>query len=462
MTTIRNNAVTASGNPPPILTGSTTPADASPFSALLQQHAQAVPEPVAPPTVQPERSADALAANRMADRPAAKVADKAPAASADKTPDKVADQADAPAGDKVADKASGKEAGKSADKSADKGADKADRKDASPHTAAATDKTGDKTSAAHDGDPAGQAATDPLAAWLAALHGGAAGASPATASDSGKGVAAHAQAGEALSAVAGEPGLPAELGGTKLVAQAGDASGFAAALAAHGRGAEAGANALGLAAVRMLGAGADASALQGLATDAGAGIGNHLAADAAAQAAALGALGGTGAAASAAAHGLDAPTVAAPVGSAGFANELADQVQVLVSKAALDAAAGSVHEARLNLNPAEMGPIAIRIALDGKHAQVDFAAASGATRQALQDSMPALASALHGAGLTLSGGGVSQQFAHAQQQSRQPGEARATGVRGEALADGDASVQDITSTVASWVRQPEGRLDLYV
>ncbi len=80
-----------------------------------------------------------------------------------------------------------------------------------------------------------------------------------------------------------------------------------------------------------------------------------------------------------------------------------EAIGVQVSMLAQD----GVQEARLHLNPAEMGPISIRIALDGNQAQVDFAVDSATTRAVLESGLPELASALREAGLTLTGGGVS-------------------------------------------------------
>ena len=70
-----------------------------------------------------------------------------------------------------------------------------------------------------------------------------------------------------------------------------------------------------------------------------------------------------------------------------------------------------VEQARLNLHPAEMGPITVRIMLDGAAARVEFLADVAATRAALEAALPALASALQEAGLSLSGGGVFQPSA---------------------------------------------------
>ena len=91
----------------------------------------------------------------------------------------------------------------------------------------------------------------------------------------------------------------------------------------------------------------------------------------------------------------------AEVGSREFAPALGSQLSVLVRN--------GIEHAQLKLNPAEMGPIEVRIRIDGSQAQVDFSAAQAHTRQALQEAVPALASALRDSGLTLTGGGVFEQ-----------------------------------------------------
>lgn len=90
--------------------------------------------------------------------------------------------------------------------------------------------------------------------------------------------------------------------------------------------------------------------------------------------------------------------VAAPVDSSGFAPALATQVRWFVQS--------GVQEARMTLNPAEMGPLAVSIRLDGTQARIDFTADVAATRGAIESSLPALAAALADSGLTLAGGGV--------------------------------------------------------
>ncbi len=87
-----------------------------------------------------------------------------------------------------------------------------------------------------------------------------------------------------------------------------------------------------------------------------------------------------------------------PPQSPAFAAALGQQVSLWIRR--------GVQQAVLQLNPAELGPVAIHIALDGARAHVDFTAPHAATRAALEGSLPALASALRDSGLTLAGGGV--------------------------------------------------------
>jgi flagellar hook-length control protein FliK len=91
-----------------------------------------------------------------------------------------------------------------------------------------------------------------------------------------------------------------------------------------------------------------------------------------------------------------------------------------------------VQTARLQLNPAEMGPITVQISLDGSAARVDFQADLAGTRSVIEASLPALAGALQDAGMTLAGGGVSQQSSGQRQAPEpQPGStARRTGEGG--------------------------------
>jgi flagellar hook-length control protein FliK len=148
----------------------------------------------------------------------------------------------------------------------------------------------------------------------------------------------------------------------------------------------------------------------------------------------------------AAAAAINLPT---PVSSPEFKAALGMQVSVL--------ARDGIQHAQLHLNPAEMGPISVQIALDGNQAQVDFGADSAHTRHLIEAGLPELASALRDAGLTLSGGGVSQ---HARGQSQDDGAAsgRDGGTpRGADSADGAGAAAPRRVNL----RLPQGAVDLY-
>ena len=79
----------------------------------------------------------------------------------------------------------------------------------------------------------------------------------------------------------------------------------------------------------------------------------------------------------------------------GFGAALGTQVSLWVRD--------GVQEARLQLHPAELGPVTVQIALEGQAAHVDFTAAVAATRESIEQSLPALAAALRESGFTLDG-----------------------------------------------------------
>jgi flagellar hook-length control protein FliK len=140
--------------------------------------------------------------------------------------------------------------------------------------------------------------------------------------------------------------------------------------------------------------------------------------------------------------------VPVPMDSAEFAEAFGVQVSVL--------ARDGVQQAELHLNPAEMGPVSVQIAMDGERAHIDFGAQAAATRAAIEASLPELAAALRDAGLTLAGGGVSQQTAGRGDDSRQGGSER----RGSA-PDRGAPV-DAASARPQWRgRVSAGGVDLY-
>jgi flagellar hook-length control protein FliK len=85
-----------------------------------------------------------------------------------------------------------------------------------------------------------------------------------------------------------------------------------------------------------------------------------------------------------------------PVDAPGFGEAVMHKVVHLARDGA--------QEIKLHLNPIEMGPIQIRIAIESGQARIEFGAAAEATRQALENAMPALAESLQADGLNLAAG----------------------------------------------------------
>lgn len=124
-------------------------------------------------------------------------------------------------------------------------------------------------------------------------------------------------------------------------------------------------------------------------------------------------------------------SLATPVDSPDFQQALADRVGMWIS----GPAASGPMTAELRLNPTEMGPVQIRIVLDGNNAQVDFAAAHADTREAIEASLQTLSTQLEEAGLSLSGGGVSDQNAGQSWRGDHPSD-RADGWNGNGRSQG--------------------------
>ena len=156
----------------------------------------------------------------------------------------------------------------------------------------------------------------------------------------------------------------------------------------------------------------------------------------------------------------ESATLATPFGHADFSQALADKVSLWVNTARTD----GPMTAELHLNPADMGPIQVKIALEGQSAQVDFAAAAAETRKAIEASLSALSSALSDVGLNLTGGGVTAQTA---QQSFGQQSAPSEGARGVSTASSAASAAEDEGDAAfmQGVSAPRagrpGGLDLY-
>lgn len=112
-----------------------------------------------------------------------------------------------------------------------------------------------------------------------------------------------------------------------------------------------------------------------------------------------------------------------PPGHPAFAAELGAQVAVWVRD--------GLHQAQLNLNPADLGPVQVRIQMDGQQAQLQFVADNALTREALQLSVGELTQALKQEGLSLGRSDVQSGQSQARDASGQ-----STGGQTQAESDG--------------------------
>jgi flagellar hook-length control protein FliK len=107
----------------------------------------------------------------------------------------------------------------------------------------------------------------------------------------------------------------------------------------------------------------------------------------------------------------------------------------------------------LRLNPAELGPVHVRVELRADQASIQIVAASPETRSALEQSLPQLRDLLAGQGITL---GQATVHDGAAQREARPDMWAST--RLPAHDDGSAAASD---TVELVVRQPNRLVDVF-
>jgi flagellar hook-length control protein FliK len=93
--------------------------------------------------------------------------------------------------------------------------------------------------------------------------------------------------------------------------------------------------------------------------------------------------------------------VHADVDSADFPQGVADQVSLAVDN--------GWSSAKLSVNPPQLGPIELQIAVQGAHAQVAMSTHSAVTREALESSVPKLRDMLNSQGFTQVSVDISQR-----------------------------------------------------
>jgi flagellar hook-length control protein FliK len=143
-----------------------------------------------------------------------------------------------------------------------------------------------------------------------------------------------------------------------------------------------------------------------------------------------------------------APTfkVAAPVETSEFSQGVSDRVSFMVD--------GNISSAKLQVNPPALGPIEVRIALQGAHAQVTFTSHSALTRDALESSAPKLREMLGGQGFAQ----VSVDVSQGSFQDRSAQSSPYQGAAASARETGIDAAQPATRTAA---RVATGVLDAY-
>ena len=140
------------------------------------------------------------------------------------------------------------------------------------------------------------------------------------------------------------------------------------------------------------------------------------------------------------------PTVRvhADVDSSDFPQGVADQVSLAVDN--------GWSSAKLSVNPPQLGPIELQIAVQGSHAQVAMSTHSAVTREALESSVPKLRDMLNSQGFTQVSVDISQRSFQERSTPSQPYGWNTGGARETA---------PVSSSPAQVSRAPLGMLDTY-
>ena len=141
-----------------------------------------------------------------------------------------------------------------------------------------------------------------------------------------------------------------------------------------------------------------------------------------------------------------------------FAPALGQQIDVWMK--------GGVQHAEVQLSPQDLGPIRVKIEMQGDQTRVHMTADVQSTRDALQQAMPQLSEQLGTVGLSLSGSSVSDQPAFQQQaQANADGGFGGNGRQGNGGVAGSGQgggLEDIAAaTTARQMAQRRGLLDTY-
>jgi len=143
-----------------------------------------------------------------------------------------------------------------------------------------------------------------------------------------------------------------------------------------------------------------------------------------------------------------------PLNQAGWDQALAERIQWMVGQ--------GMQRASIKLNPANLGPMEVRIQIQNDQASVQFTSAHGVVREALEAAMPRLRDMFDNSGVALTDVDVSgQSFAEQQQAAAGDGRgAAAGGGSRHTLFDVPGDVESILETPVYSLSQT-GRLDLF-
>ena len=128
----------------------------------------------------------------------------------------------------------------------------------------------------------------------------------------------------------------------------------------------------------------------------------------------------------------------------GFSASIATHLRVMKS--------GGVSEARLQLNPAELGRLSIQIASQDSEVKVSFVVESQQAKQIIENAMPRLRDLLDSAGLDLTESGVDQRDKHADDRNPQ---------HGRQAADSDHFSDDSAQIAMTVTVDPDRLVDAY-
>ena len=149
-------------------------------------------------------------------------------------------------------------------------------------------------------------------------------------------------------------------------------------------------------------------------------------------------------------------TLPMPPHAPAFAPALGHQLDVWMK--------GGVQHAEVQLSPQDLGPIRVKIEMDGAQTRVQMSADVQSTRDALQQAMPQLSEQLGQVGISLTGGGVSDQPTFQQSQAQAQANAGGHGRPGNGgqPGAGHGGVEDIAAaSAARQLAQRRGLLDTY-